>query len=197
MWWLAIPAVVGAAAWIISELNDEAQRERQRWEAKREEVEQSLRSNTLSILDHLNEARQVFDFYQLVDLHYQSMLAADQAYILLKDARKSIDAIGKSILKAKKERDKFILERKQAKDKLKREMITKEIDSLVNLRKVLFAEKDKLKVQRDELYAEVKNLNCQTGHLKMAIKEKTGLKGVKWFQRMELRKMVRQMLAED
>lgn len=188
MWWLAIPVAVGVAAYIIDELSDEAGRERERWESKREEVEHDLQWHKENIEDHLNEARNTCDFRQLVDIHYSSVKVADEAYTLLKDARVTLNAIGKAIGTARKERDKLKEERRSAKSKTKREELTKEIDSLIFLRKSLFSQKDEIEAQEADFKSQVKSLNKQTMELKYLIRDSTGYKGAEWYERLEERR---------
>lgn len=188
MWWLAIQVAVGVAAYIIDELSDEAGEERERWESKREEVEHDLQWHKENIENHLNEARSTYDFHQLVNIHYSSVKVADEAYTLLKDARVTLNAIGKAIGTARKERDELKEKRRDAKPKTKRDEFTKEIDSLISLRKSLFSQKDEIELQKADFYSQVKSLNKQTMELKYLIRDSTGYKGEEWYERLEERR---------
>lgn len=188
MWWLVIPVAVGVAAYIIDELSEEAGKERDRWESKREEVEHDLQWHKEYIENHLNEARSDYDFHQLVNMHYSSVKVADEAYTLLKDAKVTLNAIGKAIGTAKKERDELKVKRRDATSKTQRDEITKEIDSLISLRKSLFSQKEEIKLQKTDFYSQVKSLNRQTMELKYLIRDTTGYKGEEWYERLEERR---------
>lgn len=188
MWWLAVPVAIGVAAYIIDELSNEAGEERDRWESKREEVEHDLQWHKENIKRHLDEAKNIYDFHQLINMHYSSVKVADEAYKLLTDARVTLNAIGKAIGTAKKERDALREKRKKSKSKKEREEITKEIDSLISLRKQLFAQKEEIEEHKSEFYSRVKSLNTQTRELKFLIRDTTGYKGEEWYERLEQRK---------
>ncbi len=188
MWWLAVPVAIGVAAYIIDELSNEAGEERDRWESKREEVEHDLQWHKENIKRHLDEAKNTYDFHQLINMHYSSVKVADEAYKLLTDARVTLNAIGKAIGTAKKERDALREKRKKSKSKKEREEITKEIDSLISLRKQLFAQKEEIEEHKSEFYSRVKSLNTQTRELKFLIRDTTGYKGEEWYERLEQRK---------
>ncbi len=191
MWWLAVPVAIGVAAYIIDELTDEAGAERDRWESKRKEVEHDLEWHKENIKRHLDEAKNTYDFHQLVNMHYSSVKVADEAYKLLTDARVTLKAIGKAIGAAKKERDVLKEKRKKSKSKKEREEFTKEIESLINLRKQLFSQKEEIEEQKSEFYIRVKSLNAQTRELKCLIRDTTGYKGEEWYECLEQRKMSR------
>ncbi|HDY7676928.1 MULTISPECIES: hypothetical protein [Vibrio] len=184
-------ALLGAGIWIYNELQDQSAAERERWRSKRAEVERSIEWHQAQIEEHLEEARQSYDFKVLVDMHYSCVKVADQAYSLLKDARKSLDKIGEAIVKTKEQREILFQRKKEAKDPLDKKSIQEEINSIQQLRASLFDDKDEIKKQRNDFQARVKDLNSKTHTLKMNIKERTGTKGVEWYERLEARKASR------
>jgi predicted ribosome quality control (RQC) complex YloA/Tae2 family protein len=181
-------ALIGAGIWIYNELQEQSAAERQRWSSKREEVERSIEWHEEQIEKHLDEARQSYDFTVLVDMHYSCVKVADQAYLLLKDARTSLEKIGEAIVKTKEQREILFQRKKEAKDLSEKEEIQDEINSIQQLRTTLFDDKDEIKKQRDEFQARVKELNSKTHTLKISIKERTGTKGIEWYERLEARK---------
>ncbi|MFV8409530.1 hypothetical protein [Vibrio owensii] len=180
--------LLGAGIWIYNELQDQSAAERERWRTKRAEVERSIDWHQVQIEEHLEEARQSYDFKVLVDMHYSCVKVADQAYSLLKDARKSLDKIGEAIVKTKEQREILFQRKKEAKDPLVKKSIQEEINSIQQLRVSLFDDKDEIKKQRNDFQVRVKDLNSKTHTLKMNIKERTGIKGVEWYERLEARK---------
>lgn len=183
--------LVGAGAWIYNELEEKTATERRRWDSKREEVQRSIEWHEEQISKHLEEARLSYDFKVLVDMHYSCVKVADQAYGLLKDARVTLDKIGEAIVKSREQRELLFLTKKSAKSKTERDVIQQEITSIQVLRKKLFEDKDEIKNQRDEFLARVKDLNNKTHSLKNSIRDRTGIDGMQWYERLELRKKLR------
>jgi uncharacterized coiled-coil DUF342 family protein len=181
-------ALFGVAMYIYDSLQQRSSSERNRWYAKREEVQRSIEWHREQITQHLEQAKQSYDFHVLVNMHFSGVKVADEAYKLLKDARVSLDAIGTALVETKTQRDLLFAKRKDTKSKEDRDEISKEIDSLQQLRKSLFENKDEIKRERDELSEKVKKLNSEVHDLKNAINERTGSKGREWYQRLEARK---------
>ncbi|WP_318473802.1 hypothetical protein [Photobacterium leiognathi] len=188
---LAGVALVGVGLWIYNELQEQSSAERERWRSKREEVERSIEWHEEQIENHLDEARLSYDFKVLIDMHYSCVKVADQAYSLLKDARKSLDKIGEAIVKTKQQREILFKRKKEATSPSERKEIQEEITSIQQLRASLFGDKDEIKKQRDTFLARVKDLNSKTHTLKIAIKERTGTRGIEWYERLEARKASR------
>lgn len=180
--------LIGAGIWIYNELQEQSAAERQRWRSKRAEVERSIEWHEEQIEKHLDEARQSYDFKVLVDMHYSCVKVADQAYLLLKDARTSLEKIGEAIVKTKEQREILFQRKKDTKDLSEKKEIQDEINSIQQLRTTLFDDKGEIKKQRDEFQARVKELNSKTHTLKISIKERTGTKGIEWYERLEARK---------
>jgi DNA polymerase III alpha subunit (gram-positive type) len=181
-------ALVGAGVWIYNELQEQSSTERERWRTKRDEVQRSIEWHEEQIESHLDEARQSYDFKVLIDMHFSCVKVADQAYLLLQDARTSLNKIGEAIVKTKEQRELLFNKKKEAKSKTERTEIQNEISSIQELRKKLFDDKDEIKLQRDEFQSRVKDLNSKTHTLKMNIKDRTGSRGAEWYERLEERK---------
>lgn len=181
-------ALVGAGIWIYNELQEQSATERERWRSKREEVERSIEWHEEQIENHLDEARNSYDFKVLIDMHYSCVKVADQAYSLLKDARTSLDKIGEAIVKTKEQREILFSRKKTSSDSAEKSEIQEEINSIQELRAKLFDDKDEIQKQRDAFQARVKELNSKTHTLKINIKERTGTRGVEWYERLEERK---------
>lgn len=188
---LAGVVLVGAGLWIYNELQEKSAAERERWRSKREEVERSIEWHEEQIENHLDEARNSYDFKVLIDMHYSCVKVADQAYSLLKDARTSLNKIGEALVKTKEQREILFTRKKSSSDQIEKSEVQEEINSLQELRAKLFDDKDEIKTQRDVFQARVKELNSKTHTLKISIKERTGTRGVEWFERLEARKASR------
>ncbi len=184
-------ALIGAGVWIYNELQEQSSRERERWRSKRDEVQRSIEWHEEQIENHLDDARDSYDFKVLIDMHHSCVKVADQAYLLLKDARTSLDKIGEAIVKTKEQRGLLFSAKKEAKSKTERTELQEEIDSIQELRSKLFDDKDEIKKQRDEFQSKVKDLNHKTHMLKISIKERTGSRGIDWYERLEARKAQR------
>jgi len=183
--------LVGAGVWIYNELQEQSSAERERWRSKRDEVQRSIEWHEEQIESHLDEARQSYDFKVLIDMHFSCVKVADQAYLLLQDARTSLNKIGEALVKTKEQRELLFNKKKEAKSKTERTEIQNEISSIQELRKKLFDDKDEIKLQRDEFQSRVKYLNGKTHTLKMSIKDRTGNRGAEWYERLEERKAKR------
>ncbi len=181
-------ALVGAGLWIFNELQEQSSKSRERWESKRIDVQRSIEWHEKQIIDHLEDAKESYDFKTLIDMHYSCFKVADQAHLLLKDARISLDKIGEAIVKTREQRDLLFVKKKEVKSKEKRIEIQEEISSIQTLRKNLFDDKDVIKQQRDEFLNKVKDLNSKTRELKFSIRDRTGTKGSDWYDKLEARK---------
>ncbi len=186
-WWLVPVATVGAAAAIWAIFDREARDARNQWERDWKRVQRSVEDHRRNIQRNLNRAQTSYDFHLLVDLHFSSFRVADHAYSSLRDARKSLDAMGKMLVQAKHRKNELI-QKKRAAPFEERQQIQAEIDILTELRDDIFPDKDAVKQQRDELHSELKRLNNQTHQLKIAIRDRCGYKGRDWYNRLEERK---------
>lgn len=186
MFWLIPVGIIGIGAILYSALEDSAGRKRKEWESKYQQVQNEVESHRKNIESHLAKSQNSHDFYLLTNLHYSSVKVADEAYKLLSSSNEALSAIGDTLLKSKNK----IIELKSLKNfasETKRAEIAAEIESLYTLRESLFPDKDILKSQRDNFYAEVKRLNNQTRTLKEAIRDRTGSKGKDWYDRLSAR----------
>ena len=188
---LAGLALVGAGIWIYNELQEQAGAEHERWQLKREEVQRSIEWHEKQIHDHLTHAQNSYDFKVLIDMHYSCVKVADQAYLLLKDARVSLDKIGEAIAKTKEQRDILFEKKKATKNLDEKNQLQQEITSLQELRAKLFIDKDEIKEQRNTFLEKVKDLNSKTHDLKISIRDRTGSRGEEWYARLEARKASR------
>ena len=186
-------ALIGAGMWIYNELQEQSSAEREKWRTKHNNLLRSIEWHEEQIESHLDDARKSYDFKELVDMHYSCVKVADQAYSLLKDARKSLDKISEAIVKTKLQRDLLFKQKIDEIDKERKNNIQEEINSIQNLRRKLFDDKDEIKKQREGFLAKVKNLNSTTHKLKINIKERTGIRGIYWYERLEERKAKRRI----
>ena len=187
MWWLAIPAAVGAAAAIWKLVDDDAKEARARWERDRASVQRSVKEHRRNIKKNLERAQQSYDFHFLTDMHFSSVKVADHAYKALGDARTSLDVMGRMLVEAKKKREQAYDDRRATTSREERQRLQEEVDLLNDLRATIFPDKDAVKEQRNSLHDEVKRLNEQTRLLKLAIRDRCGPKGSDWYERLEAR----------
>lgn len=196
MWWL-IPVGIGVGLKLIYDAVSEEEREaRQRWESKREEVEKSIEEHRRNIENHIKQAQSSYDFHFLVDLHFSSMKVADAAYQLLDDARSSFDGMSKMLKESKEQRTALQAKLKKEKRNNNRGSIRETIEELKmvhELRKNVFADRDKVKEQREGFLDEVRRLNNQTRGLKELIRDRCGYKGREWYNRLETKKQARRL----
>lgn len=159
MWWIVIPVVVGAAAWILDEVSEEAKTEKDRWENKKNDVDQEVDQHIKGFLKHLEQAQNQYYSTLLDQRHIESARLSEQASKLLIDVQISLDALGAAIVKAKDQKDRLIEDRKRTHNLSHIKKLTTEIDSLIALRKQLFS-------QRDQMLSQKKTLNQKMRFLK-------------------------------
>jgi len=176
----------GVAKGIISSLINAAGDERQRWRDSHNQLSREIIEHTKKVQDILDRNLDYYDYRELIDLHYHSFSAADQAKLLLDDARLSFAAIGRAIVTAREQRDDLKKEIKNLPLNEKKQKQA-EIDSLIQFRKALFLDKDVIKEQRDALLSELRKLNAQTHKLKNTIRDHTGPRGEMWYDRLQQR----------
>ena len=201
MWWVTAPVIIYGLKKVYDAISDSERNARQNWENKRNEVERSVEEHRANIEKHLSEAQESYNFHFLTDMHFSSMIVANTAYDLLKDARISLEGIGKMIMEAKAQIDSLqnnigeiqseIDDEKNKKKKGeligKIQPLHKDNKLIKDFRKSLFDDQEKVKEQKEHLYSEVKRLNNRTRELKLLIKDRCGTKGKDWYARIERR----------
>jgi hypothetical protein len=188
---IATVTLVGAAVWIINELNEMSANEKQRWCRMRDDIEHTIEWHQNQIDQHLDQALQSYDFHQLVNMHYSCVKVANQAYGLLQDARKALKATSNAIFHTNRQRDSLLKQKNKTVHTNLLVELDMELNSLQSLRTTLFGEQDELRNQRDELLHRVKSLNNKIHQLKISISRNTGREGQEWFERLEARKLNR------
>jgi cold shock CspA family protein len=198
MWWLlrVIAGIFGIAAAILDLLRSEVGTERQRWETSFNQTEAEVIKYQQILNEQLAVAQQIYDFKKLTNLHFASIKVADSTHKLMHDAYKTLDAMGRAIVYAAKQRDGLVARRRHAKF-WETGKIDAEIQSLYKLRnEILIPDKDRVKAERTRLHEEVKRLNNQTAQLRDMIRERCGRKGDEWYQALMARTQIRQQNKE-
>jgi uncharacterized protein (DUF3084 family) len=190
VWWL-IPIGIGVLGFISACASEDEREARVSWEKKRKEVQKTLEEQKALIDRHLSEVKQSYDFYKLTEMHFASVVVADAAYKMMKDAKMSLDGIGKMLVATKIKKNELFLQKKIVNIKEEKQKIQAEFNSVSELRTSLFEDKDKIKEERDHMFNEVKRLNIQTHDLKLLIKDRCGQKGIEWYNKIEQKKALR------
>jgi hypothetical protein len=194
MFWL-IPVGIGVAvvSAIIVTLENEAGTQQTRWQENHRQTQQKMVGHRQNLTAHLQTAQQSYQFHTLVNAHYASMQTANEAYLLLRDAEKSIAAVNTALGASKQQIANLSAQRNTAKPLPQDQRLCTEIDGLRQLRNALFVQKKTLIQQKDSFLTEVKQLNNQTRELKESIRQQTGSRGEEWYRKMEMRKTCRQL----
>jgi len=197
MWWV-IPVGLGAIALklVYDAVSSEEYEARQRWEKKRAGLQKSVEEHRRNIEAHIRQAQDSYDFHFLVDLHYSSMRVANAAYRLLEDARNSFLGMNKMLKKSKEQRaalQERLARAKKARDHKAIHETIEQLKMVNDLRKSVFADRDKVKEQRDNFLMEVRRLNAQTRRLKEFVRDRCGYGGRKWYERLEARTRSRRL----
>jgi len=165
---------------------------RKNWQEKRDQVQRTLEEHQQNIDRHIAQAQSSYDFHFLTDLHFSSVNVANSAHKLLNDAKEHLAGINDLLIGSKEQRATLqaTLESARAnKDKVLIHETIEQLKMLNELRKNVFEEKEKIKQEKDQLFAKLKELNCRTSELKELIKTHCGSKGRDWYnKRLEARR---------
>lgn len=164
--------------------NNDDERARKNWQNKRAETEKTIKDHQAFIDEHLKKAEESSNFHHLTEIHYSSMMVANEAYGLLKDARKTLDGIGTLLSKTIKHK-KNLQAQIESKGTPNKKELKEELNALNQMRKGYFNERDITKKEQDDMLERVKNLNQGTRDLKLHIKDNCGSTGTDWYERME------------
>ena len=182
IWWVAGVVAAGAVKLILDSFSEQERRARKDWQNKYSEVKRTTAEHREHIEKHLKQAQNSYDFHVLTDMHFSSMIVANAAYKALDNAKISQRAITKGIRKTraeiKQQQDKIDLESSYE----QRGVLIEEIKLIRQLLKEFYTEVNTLKKQTQKLYDEVQQLNAQTGALKLAIRDRCGLRGGEWYE---------------
>lgn len=166
-------------------ISNEEEKAYEEWNSKRDEVERTLEEHERNIKEHINQAKSSYNFHFLANMHFSSMKIADVAYKTKKSADTALKMISNMIIESKKTKSKLEEELSVVKyNKNKQEIfrIINELKEINAYRKNLFNEKDQIKLQRDNFYEKLKQLNARTAELKLFIRDRCGSRGQEWYQ---------------
>jgi uncharacterized membrane-anchored protein YhcB (DUF1043 family) len=186
MWWL-VPVGIGIGKLVYDYFSEQEIEARQRWESKSRDIKKTVEEHRRNIEVHIQEVRDSYNFKLLRDIHFSSFIVADSAYQLLDDARSSLDSMRRIIIKTKNEKNELLIKLKELKTKKEKIPVLENLKLLNEMRQSLFDDINKVKLQRDDLYNEVKRLNQQTNELKTFIRDRCGKEGIEWYKRLEER----------
>lgn len=199
MLWLVPVIGVGIGLKLLYDVvSADESRARSNWQAKRVQVEKSLDEHQRNIEAHISRAQTSYDFHFLTDLHFSSVKVADSAYQILDDARKSLSGINKMLNASKEHRTKLqqtLDTARASKDKALIHDTIEQLKMVNELRKNVFADRDKVKQEQANLLDELHKLNNRTRELKDLINNRCGVKGRDWYNRLEARKQQKRRLT--
>jgi len=187
-WWVA-GAAVGVAVKLIYDIVSEEERDaRQRWEKKRDEVQCTVVKRRRRLSNHLQRAQDRWDFHNLVEEHFSSMMVANAAWKTLQNARSSLRTVARlrtrTWVQVSKLQKKINMER----DWHRRGELIEEIKVLRQMLADFNAELGTLQSQEQGFYHELCQLNEQTRLLKEAVRDRCGSRGRSWYKEREARK---------
>lgn len=185
--WFLISIVGVAVAGIIALASDGEKEARQSWEKKHEEAKSEVKKHREEIERHLASRQQTLDFYTLNDSYYTSYKTADAAYKLLQDSKESLAGLYRMLGAANSKRVELKLQLGSNIPKAKKAPLIVELRTLTQFRDELLADKEKVLSQKRELAEEVSRLNQQTEKLKLAMRDRCGVKGVAWYASLQQR----------
>ena len=122
------------------------------------------------------------DFYQHIELHYNSVLTANHCYILydeqkqiLKMLNGRIDVLVQQLNMLKKQRD--------SADNAQKPQIREQLNTVRSFLKQANLERANIKQQKEALLFELRDINHKTRELKLYLRDNCGNKGRDWYQR--------------
>ena len=180
---LIVGAILGAK-YYFSQSEKEA---KQNWENKRQEAQKTLEEHQSFIDENLAKAENSYDFHYLTEIHYSSMMVGNEAYSLLKDARKTLNGINQLLTKSVKHK-KNLQAQIDIKETQNKKDLKEELTALNKMRKGLFNEKELINKEQEGMLEQVRRLNKGTGTLKLHIKNHCGNKGDNWYNKIEANK---------
>jgi cold shock CspA family protein len=156
----------GAARRIFDSVLGPAVRARADWERQYITAEAAIAEQHRAIDIRISDHNRTLSLAEITALHSQSKYAADLAHGALLLARRSLDALGLSIVETARQRQ--ALERRAASAwGATRATLQHEINSLHQLRDIyLIPDKDRVKAERDRLLSEVRRLNKRTAEFR-------------------------------
>ena len=188
MWWLIPLAAVGLYSYFSTNKTSEEEKASERWEKRRKNQLQKIEKLRIEIETKVRQDKLNSDFITLTELHFNSFIVSDETYKLLEDAKIVLEHLTKIIEKAKEQIDSLLKKRNKSTDYKSSNEIKQEIE-IIQDQKITFQKNYELcKVQKNNLYEELKKLNTQTSLLKYIIRDKCGLRGVEWYEKLEARK---------
>ena len=191
---LAILAIIGSIAQLLrNDFLRKAGKEYEKFLIKSEKYEHEIRKANEKVEYELSRFHKDVDFHRLCDLHFMSIQIANEAYKALEHGRKTQNEFYSTITAAKKEIEKL----KNFKDKKKKvhdiyeiRKINTELESLFELKKILYFELEKVQVKTHKFNEMVDELNLRTRNLKLRIRD-CGPRGLLWYRNLEDRILLR------
>jgi len=128
------------------------------WQRKSQAAKDDITRHNQTINAAMGKARNIAHAWQLKSEHTTSVQLADKTYDLLQQARDNLAAIGRALVALREERD-----------RLQQLNAVNELNRVRQARKALFADKDELLEQRNQLKAKLDELNLNSRRLKQAM----------------------------
>lgn len=195
MWFIVPILAVGAGlAYLYNSVTEEEKQAEVYWKKKRQEVERTLDEHNRNIRNYLESNRSMYEYHEMVDYHYSSVQIANVAYDLMNNSKASFRGINNLITKTNKHRKDLQKQIEVAKIEGNKKVLFEKIEEIkvVNaIRKTQFEEREAIKMQTEDFYEKVKELNIQTSDIKNKIKLNCGQKGHDWYERLEMRKRLK------
>ena len=133
----------------------------------------------------------MYDFHQLVDLHYSCMKVANEAYKLLNDAKNQWALFMMLSINSKLTALNYLMIKKKAMIMKRKKEIQAEINMIKEIIDGLYSELDLIKKDKEHFYQELKAFNLKTSSIKYRIRDNTGYKGFDWYNRLQERTLLR------
>lgn len=186
MWWV-IPVAIGGAALIYNWLSQEASDTRKRFESRYDDLVRDLEWHNENLRHHVEQAQYSADFHLLTNVHFSSFKVADATYDALRDARKSQASVQEAIDQARSKKRDLNSELRKKPTSERRQEILNELHEFDRFISILIGDIKDISEKVFNLKTEIEQLNTRTRELKLAIRDRCGLRGREWYERLEAR----------
>ena len=177
--------IIGGLA--LALLDRETQNQHDRWQSKQSQLRRETAQQRERPQRAMQNSQDYQEYKEYIELHYASVLTANQAFDLYQSAKHVLDSLYKQ-LKNSGEHIQLLKEQRQKLQGNEREVTHQMLKQQYELHTQLKVAIEGYKTQKDLYLTDVRSLNEATAQLKQHIRLYTGKAGREWYQRLEQRR---------
>lgn len=177
--------VIGGLA--LALLDRETQNQHDRWQRKHSQLRRETAQQRERLQRAMQNSQDYQEYKQYIEMHYASVLTANQAFELYQSAKHVLDSLYQQ-LKNSGEQIQDFKSRRQQQQGTERETTHQLLQQQYEVHKQIKEAIEGYKTQKDQYFVDVRALNEATAQLKQHIRLNTGKAGREWYQRLEQRR---------